>query len=334
MLLPLFFVLFQLVSWTQCRQNITLDDNDTKLQYTGGWGQSASTDLDYGGSHALTSNTTAEAVLQFTGVAVYFMSPLWPYAVSTALTLDSRPTITVDLTDHNTPDTGGGIETVSSSVVWSAENLQNTNHTLRISVGRGELFAIVDGIIYTVLDPGESETGASGDRHNRVVIIVLATLLGILGLLLLIIIIWLCLRKQNSSGSRTRRRSLTTSEKWGGAAHDDASVADPAHRGSLQSPPLSPSTAPRTLPPPSRPDSNYNPRETTVWSTSSVGGPGVPNMTGVGASARNSNAISSHHGDPTHSTSHFAMGSQGDFSDPHETRPYLNPNRGTRLPNI
>lgn len=81
------------------------------------------------------------------------MSPLWPYAVSTALTLDSRPTITVDLTDHNTPDTGGGIETVSSSVVWSAENLQNTNHTLRISVGRGELFAIVDGIMYVDIAP-------------------------------------------------------------------------------------------------------------------------------------------------------------------------------------
>jgi hypothetical protein len=75
------------------------------------------------------------------------MSPLWPYAVSTALTLDSRPTVIVDLTDHTTPDIGGGIETVSHSVVWSAENLQNTNHTLRISVGRGQGFAIVDGIM-------------------------------------------------------------------------------------------------------------------------------------------------------------------------------------------
>lgn len=83
----------------------------------------------------------------FTGVAVYFMSPLWPYAVSTSLSLDSRPTVIVDLTDHNSPDSGGGIETVASEVVWSAENLQNTTHTLRISVGRGQQFAIVDGIM-------------------------------------------------------------------------------------------------------------------------------------------------------------------------------------------
>ncbi len=81
------------------------------------------------------------------GVAVYFLSPLWPYAVSTALTLDSRPTVTVDLTDYASPATGGGLETAGYSVVWSAENLPNATHTLRISVGRGQQFAIVDGIM-------------------------------------------------------------------------------------------------------------------------------------------------------------------------------------------
>ena len=82
------------------------------------------------------------------GIAVYFLSPLWPYTVSTALTLDSRPTNIVDLTDYGSPlTTGGGSETVRSAVVWSAENLSNTTHTLRISVGRGQQNAIVDGLM-------------------------------------------------------------------------------------------------------------------------------------------------------------------------------------------
>jgi hypothetical protein len=67
MYLPLLFALFQLLSLAQCRKNITLDDNDSKIQYTSGWSRSVSTNLDYGGSHVLTMNTTAEAVLQFTG---------------------------------------------------------------------------------------------------------------------------------------------------------------------------------------------------------------------------------------------------------------------------
>ncbi|KAF9445837.1 hypothetical protein P691DRAFT_674845 [Macrolepiota fuliginosa MF-IS2] len=146
-LLSLFFALNQLLLLVHGLRNVTLDDNDPQIQYTGGWNRTVATDLDYGGSHLLATNATSEATLQFTGVTVYFMSPLWPYVVSTALTLDSRPTVVVDLTDHNSPDAGGGLETVQSSVVWSAENLENTTHTLRISVGRGELFAIVDGIM-------------------------------------------------------------------------------------------------------------------------------------------------------------------------------------------
>ena len=75
------------------------------------------------------------------------MSPLWPYAVSTAL-LDSRPTNIIDLTDYNALlTTGGGSETGRSVVVWSVENLSNTTHTLRISIGRGQQNAIVDGFM-------------------------------------------------------------------------------------------------------------------------------------------------------------------------------------------
>lgn len=178
-----------------------------------------------------------------------------------------------------------------------------------------------------------SSSDDSSDDH-QVIIIVLATLLGILVLILLGIILWLCLRRRESSASRgARRASFRSSGKWGGdAPHDDVSVAEHGPRSSPHSPPHSPSTAPRSPPPPSRPDSNYHPGE-TAWSTSSVGGPGVPNMTGVGVSARNSHAISYHQGDPTRSTSHFAA-SQGDLADAYVQGPYTNPNRDPRYPDI
>lgn len=321
-ILPLFYLLTQLVLSARSRQNVTVDDTSSSIQYTGQWSNSTSSDLDYGGTHAYTTSTTSEAFFNFTGVAIYFMSPLWPYAVSTALTLDSRPTIIVDLSDQNSAATeGGGPETVRSGVVWSAENLPNSNHTLRISVGRGQQNAIVDGLIYTTLAPGESSDSSSSnsDDGHRVIIIVLATLVGVLALLLLCLLLWLCLRRRDSETSRVRRASTRSSTKWGADARDDTSVAE---RDPIDSPRSPPPPAPHALVPPSRPDSNYQPGE-TAWSTSSVGGPGVQNMTGIGASARNSHAISYHHG-----------ASQGDLADAYDAAPYTHSNRNTSYPNI
>jgi hypothetical protein len=78
------------------------------------------------------------------GVAIYFMSPLWPYLVNTAITLDSGPPILVDLVDHSRPNTVEGPETVQSQVVWGASGLNNTQHTLVMSVGAGQPYAIMD----------------------------------------------------------------------------------------------------------------------------------------------------------------------------------------------
>lgn len=172
-------------------------------------------------------------------------------------------------------------------------------------------------------------TESSGDSDNhQFVVIVLATLLGILALILLGILIWLCLRRRSSRPSQ--RASVRSSGKWGGGdaergpGRDDDSIAE--HPRQLHQPPLSPQ-APA---PPSRPDSHY-PGE-TAWSTSSVGGPGVPNMTGVGISARNSHATSYQHGDPAHSASHYGA-SQGDLADSYAPGPYVNPNHGSTYRN-
>lgn len=82
------------------------------------------------------------------GVAVYFLSPLWPYHVTTQVQLDSQAPVLINLVDTSLPDQGGGPETVQSGVLWSATGLNNSIHQLVISIGNGEPFAIVDGFMY------------------------------------------------------------------------------------------------------------------------------------------------------------------------------------------
>lgn len=89
--------------------------------------------------------------LDILGVAIYFLSPRWPYAVTTAVSLDSGPSFLIDLVDHSRPNAGEGPETVQSQVVWNATGLSNTQHTLVISVGQGQSYGIVDGLMSVFL---------------------------------------------------------------------------------------------------------------------------------------------------------------------------------------
>jgi hypothetical protein len=68
--------------------------------------------------------------------------------VNTQLSLDGAAPVLVDLVDHSRPNTIEGPETVQSAVVWNATGLNNTQHTLVVSVGAGQPFGIVDGIMY------------------------------------------------------------------------------------------------------------------------------------------------------------------------------------------
>ena len=169
LLVALFVVVLRLVDG---RHNLTIDDQDPSIVYapTGAWNRTAASTLDYGGSHMLTQNPNATASFNFTGafnlfgfhsllhllnfylhsgVAIYFLSPLWPYLVNTAVSLDSGPIFLLDLVDHSSPTSAvQGPETVDSHVVWNATELANGPHRLVISVGAGQPFAIVDGLMY------------------------------------------------------------------------------------------------------------------------------------------------------------------------------------------
>ncbi|KAG6898346.1 hypothetical protein C0992_009021 [Termitomyces sp. T32_za158] len=128
------------------------------------------------------------------------------------------------------PDAGQGPETVQSHVIWSSDQLSNTEHTLIISVGAGEPYAVVDALVFTALDPSDvtssasassaastlsstqaisissssstaavaAATSASVDESNstHVVPIALGTVFGVLALLLIILGIWFWLRRK------------------------------------------------------------------------------------------------------------------------------------------
>ncbi|KJA20992.1 hypothetical protein HYPSUDRAFT_68122 [Hypholoma sublateritium FD-334 SS-4] len=134
------------------QQNITIDDTNPAIAYApaGAWVVSANSSLDFGGAHMLTQNPNGTATFNFTGIAVFLLSPKWPYTVNTAVALDGGAPVLVDLVDHTRPDVGQGPETVQFSAVWGATGLNNTQHTLVISVGAGQPFGVVDGITYTV----------------------------------------------------------------------------------------------------------------------------------------------------------------------------------------
>ena len=86
----------------------------------------------------------------YPGIAIYFLAPLWPYRVNTAVSLDYGPITLIDLVDHSSPDTGQGSETIPYQVVWNVTGLTNTQHNLLISVGAGQPYAVVDGLMYVL----------------------------------------------------------------------------------------------------------------------------------------------------------------------------------------
>lgn len=58
--------------------NVTVDDNDPTIQYSGDWKLSLKNELDEGWYHMLTQDPNAEAVFKFTGKLDMFY---WPAPV-------------------------------------------------------------------------------------------------------------------------------------------------------------------------------------------------------------------------------------------------------------
>ncbi|KAK7058048.1 hypothetical protein R3P38DRAFT_3253058 [Favolaschia claudopus] len=139
--LPLFFCV------AGALQNVTVDETDSKIFYAGSWFPQQF-DLDYGGSHVASGDSTASALFTFTGTAVYYLAPRYSWPASVRLTVDEEPAVTVNLTNPN--GSPGSTESLPWSAVWSAKNLPNTRHRVFVRAAPTDETFIVDGFIYTV----------------------------------------------------------------------------------------------------------------------------------------------------------------------------------------
>ncbi|KAJ6477871.1 hypothetical protein C8R47DRAFT_643779 [Mycena vitilis] len=162
MLSLLFVTLSLFFQVASALRNFTIDDNSPLITYRGEWAPSSIhlSGLDYGGSHTVSSDANASATFTFTGVAVFYVAPRWPYTVNTQLSLDGAAPVVVDLTDPIASKTAlGGSESALSSVAWSQEDLSNTTHTLVLTMASTGQFIIADGFIFTV-DNGSSPSSS------------------------------------------------------------------------------------------------------------------------------------------------------------------------------
>ncbi|KAJ7203059.1 hypothetical protein GGX14DRAFT_369862 [Mycena pura] len=149
MMLPFVLTLSLFCAVAAALVNFTVDDNDSLITYKGTW-ESASahlSGLDFGGGHTVSTDSGASAVFTFTGVAIYYLAPRWPYAVTTQLSLDGAPGIVVNLTDPDASPTADGSESAPSSVVWAATGLLDATHTLVATMANGGQFIIVDALM-------------------------------------------------------------------------------------------------------------------------------------------------------------------------------------------
>jgi len=86
--------------------------------------------------------------MSFSGIAIYYMSPQWPYTVNTLLTLDSNSPVVLAMTSSNTEPIGAVGPNVITQVLWGQTGLSDTEHTLVISLAPGGRYIVVDALMY------------------------------------------------------------------------------------------------------------------------------------------------------------------------------------------
>ncbi|KAF5349039.1 hypothetical protein D9758_012723 [Tetrapyrgos nigripes] len=139
------------------------------------------------------------------GVAIYYYAALWPWNISTILSLDGGPNELVDLRDKS--DAGSLNATIHAKstqdfdVRWWRDGLINEEHTLVISMGDGKLaqWAIVDRLAFTSINsstststlpdnsvaPTSSPASSASTRSGSKTPLIAGLVVGIIGAILL-----------------------------------------------------------------------------------------------------------------------------------------------------
>ena len=81
-------------------------------------------------------------------MAVYYLSQKWPFHVTTNITLDGGRAVLLDLQEYREISTIPEEDYGQAIVVASATGLENREHTVRVSVGIGEQYAVINKLMY------------------------------------------------------------------------------------------------------------------------------------------------------------------------------------------
>lgn len=141
--------------------NVTVDDDNSIIQYSDGW-QTFGADVGVGGSYRVTQATNATALVEFQGVAIFLLSPHWPYDVAIQAQLDSQPPYIIQLMEPEPlAKLDGSQEPGRSRIAWSWEGLDNRVHQLRIGAVPFSKLTVVDGFIITHVNESTSHSSSS-----------------------------------------------------------------------------------------------------------------------------------------------------------------------------
>ncbi|KAF8192121.1 hypothetical protein BJ912DRAFT_1058064 [Pholiota molesta] len=134
---------------------ITVDDQDPSIIYAptlSSWGIIDGPGVDAGGTHMMSNDPNATAMLTGRFLNAHFWSPRWPYLVTTDISIDGR-IFTVNLQDPNAPEQpSGGGATVASSVAFSYFGTTTQEHMIVLSVHPGDLYVVLDQFTFDVED--------------------------------------------------------------------------------------------------------------------------------------------------------------------------------------
>ncbi|THU97999.1 hypothetical protein K435DRAFT_838336 [Dendrothele bispora CBS 962.96] len=152
--------------------NVTVDDSDSSIQYSGSWVVSQNS-LDNNGSLHYTEDDNAVVKFNFTGTAFYYLSPTFPFPMEAAVSITSsdggehQGAIIDGMYNRSAPRQPArqGGETGQSTAVYGSGDLKNLQYEVEISIGPLGGLAF-DGFIYTTDDSGSSGNGTNNGTND------------------------------------------------------------------------------------------------------------------------------------------------------------------------
>ncbi|KIM22805.1 hypothetical protein M408DRAFT_332748 [Serendipita vermifera MAFF 305830] len=141
---------------SQMLTNITIDDSDPMISYSGSWSTQYNSDIAYGGSYHSSNDSSASATLTFDGVAVYVLAPRFPDSVSIWIQLDGGIPSLLEMGIRYGMTTSTNV----STALWGVSGLSDTRHVLVVT-GQTPSF-ITDGFIYTTQTKDATSSSSTG----------------------------------------------------------------------------------------------------------------------------------------------------------------------------